>query len=131
MTNAFCSSKYSGRNISSTNFGGLYGELYDAVVDDQGQGVSSFVTHQYDYYVAGTVPLGKRLRASANIGYGKNFYTHRSGFNGGVTIEQSLGNETHVGAEWIAGDDTGVFGTVASNTSNVEGVTHANLYLTQ
>ena len=113
--------------------GALYGELYDASIDAQGysQIASSLVDHQHDVYLAGTCVVAGGLTASANLGYGENYYTDRKGLNGGVALDKSLGTQTHVGAEWLCHDNTGLFGTIVSNSMTGADVTHANVYLEQ
>jgi hypothetical protein len=92
-----------------------------AVGGDYGQSMGS-VDHQWNGYAAATVRVCG-IKATANVGYGKNIGADTKGYTGGFAAEKSLNERTAVGAEYLFGDKTGVFADVSPYMS------HGDVYL--
>ena len=91
-----------------------------------GQGLNNnhgSLHHQWNAYAVATMEFFG-LKTSANFGYGKNFGTDTSGYNGGATAEFPMGTRTALGAEYLFGNKTGTYGDISSSMS------HGNVYLT-
>lgn len=95
--------------------GGVYGQLLD---NNQGN-----LDHQWNAYVVATTKWGG-CNTTANIGYGENIGAATKGYSGGVAAEKFLGERTAIGAEYLCGDKTGIFGNISPTLS------HGNVYLT-
>ena len=83
------------------------------------------IDHQGNGYAAATIHVGD-IKLTANAGYSKDIDAGTKGWTGGLAAEKMLGERTALGAEYLCGDKTGVFGDVnpAKNHADIY-VTHA------